>query len=86
MNLLRKASVVAATGLAFGLVATLPAQANRLKPHYYAYSQLQYGSGWALYDAGCLTWNYRTLSWYSHCGLPQNAALHLRPHAISVKY
>jgi hypothetical protein len=75
VNLLRKASFVVTAGMAFCCAALVPAQANRLQPHYYAYSQLQYGSGWEAYDAGCLTWDYRTQSWYSHCGLPQNAVL-----------
>jgi hypothetical protein len=50
-----------------------------MKPGWNAYGQLQYGSGWRLYDAGCLTWNYQQHAWYTHCGLPQNAPLHPRP-------
>ena len=81
MNLLRKATLVPAAGAALGWAASGPAQANRLEPHWYAYSQLyDYGDNYAAYQAGCLTWNYRTQSWYTRCGLPQNAGLHFRHH------
>ena len=41
--------------------------------------QLQYDSGWHLYDAGCLTWNQQQHAWYTHCGLPRNGPLYPRP-------
>jgi hypothetical protein len=83
MNSLHKLLVVA--GVALACTLALPsAEAHSRKPGWYAYGQLQYGSGWELYDAGCLKWNYRNQSWYTRCGLPQNAVLH-RP-ALSVRY
>ena len=48
-------------------------------PGFHARTLLLYGSGWRLYDAGCLTWNYQQHAWYSHCGLPQNAPLYQAP-------
>ena len=84
MNLLRKACLVMAAGAAFCWAASGPAQANRLKPHWYAYTLLyDYGDTYQMYEAGCVKWNYRNQSWYTHCGLPQNAALH--PHALRVR-
>ncbi len=85
MNLLRNASLGLAAGAALCWVAG-PAQAkNRLKPHWYAYSILyDYGSTYDMYEHGCVTWNYRNQSWYTHCGLPQNAVL-VRPHLLRVR-
>jgi hypothetical protein len=86
VNLLRKVSLIVAAGAAFCWAASGPAQANRLKPHWYAWSLLyDYGSTYDMYQAGCVTWNYRTMSWYTHCGLPQNAVLYQHPRAISVR-
>jgi hypothetical protein len=80
VNLLRKASLVVAAGMA-ACAMSLPAQANRLAPHWYAYSLLyDYGDTYQMQQAGCVKWNYRTLSWYTRCGLPQNAALHYHAH------
>ena len=84
MNLLRKASLVMAAGVAFCWAASGPAQANRLKPHWRAYSILyDYGDTYEMYEHGCVKWNYRNQSWYTHCGLPQNAVLHR--HVLRVR-
>jgi len=81
VNLLRKASLLVAAGAAFCWAASGPAQANRLEPHWYAYSLLyDYGDTWEMREHDCLHWNYRNQSWYTHCGLPQNAALHWHGH------
>ena len=83
--MIRVHTLIVAAGIA--LACTLPlssAQAGGLKPGFQAHMQLKNGSGWALYDAGCLAWNYQQHSWYSRCGLPQNAILH--PHPIVAKY
>jgi len=81
VNLLRKATLVLAAGAALAWAACGPAQANRLAPHWYAYSLLyDYGDNYGLYQAGCLKWNYRNQSWYTRCGLPQNAGLHFHRH------
>jgi hypothetical protein len=78
MNSMQK--LVLASGVALACALPLSAaQAGGMKPGWNAYGQLQYGSGWRLYDAGCLTWNYQQHAWYTHCGLPQNAPLHPRP-------
>ena len=80
MNSLHK--LVVAGGLALACtLAVSSAEAHSRKPGWYAYGLLQYGSGWDLYDAGCLKWNYRNQAWYSRCGLPQNA-----PHPHATRY
>jgi hypothetical protein len=80
MNPLRKASLLVTAGVAL-CAASLPAQANRLEPHWYAYQQLyDYGDTYEMNEAGCVKWNYRNQSWYTHCGLPQNAELHYHRH------
>jgi len=84
MNSLHKLLVAGAVTLACTL-AVSSAEAGGRKPGWYAFGLLQYGSGWELYDAGCLKWNYRNQAWYTRCGLPQNAVLQ-HPHAISVRY
>jgi len=92
VNLLRKALLVVAAGAAVCWGASGPAQANRLEPHWYAWQQLwDYGDTYEMYQAGCVKWNYRNQSWYTHCGLPQNAVLwpphehHHHRHVISVR-
>ena len=60
------------------------AQAGGIRPGHYAYSQLTNGSGWRLYDAGCLKWNFQNQAWYTRCGLPQNGPSWTAP--IAVKY
>jgi hypothetical protein len=82
VNLLRKTSVVIA-GLALAWAAASPAEARGRAPDYYAWSILwDYGDTWAMHEAGCVTWNYRQQSWYTHCGLPQYA----HPRALRVRY
>jgi hypothetical protein len=92
VNLLRKASLIVAAGMAV-CAMSLPAHANRLAPHWYAWQQLyDYGDTYQMHEAGCVKWNYRNQSWYTHCGLPQNAELHYRlrhhhhhRHVLSVR-
>ena len=61
-------------------------QANRLKPHWYAWQQLwDYGDTYQMNEAGCLRWNYAQHAWYTRCGLPQNAVLYPPHRAISVR-
>ena len=80
MNLLRKAGLLVIAGMTFCAVS-LPAQANRLEPHWYAWQQLySYGDTYQMNEAGCVKWNYRNQSWYTRCGLPQNAGLHFYRH------
>ena len=45
--------------------------------------QLENGSGWELYDAGCLVWNYQQHAWYTRCGLPQNAPIAPPPPVVA---
>jgi hypothetical protein len=81
VNLLRRASLVLAAGVAVCSAASGPAQANRLEPHWYAWQQLwDYGDTYQMHEAGCVKWNYRNQSWYTHCGLPQNAVLWHHDH------
>ena len=82
MNLRKTTFILAAAAAMIGAASS--AQARGTRPGHYAYGLLQYGSGWRLYDAGCLTWDYRTQSWYTLCGLPQNAPFY--PAPIAVKY
>jgi hypothetical protein len=88
VNLPRNALLVLAAGAAVCWAASGPAQANHLKPHWYAYQQMwDYGDTYEMYQAGCVKWNYRNQSWYTHCGLPQNAVLYPphHHHVISVR-
>ena len=86
VNLLRKISLVLTAGAAVCWAASGPVQANRLEPHWYAMQQMwDYGDTYEMYQAGCVKWNYRNQSWYTHCGLPQNAVLYPDRHAISVR-
>jgi hypothetical protein len=80
VNLLRKASLLVTAGVAFFAVS-MPAQANRLAPNWHAWQQLyDYGDTYRMNEAGCVKWNYRNQSWYTRCGLPQNAELHYHMH------
>jgi len=82
MNSMQK--LVFATGLALACALPLSvAQAGGMQPGFHARTLLLYGSGWRLYDAGCLTWNYQQHAWFTHCGLPQNAPLY--PHPVIAK-
>ncbi len=85
-SLQRLQRVIGAAGMA--LACALPvgsAQAGGMAPGFHARVLLKYGSGWRLYDAGCLTWNYQQHAWFSHCGLPQNAVLYTRPAVVVAK-
>lgn len=78
MNSMQKLMVVA--GLALACTLPIPAaQAGRMQPGFHARMQLKYGSGWKLYDVGCLAWNYQQHAWFTRCGLPQNAPLYAPP-------
>jgi hypothetical protein len=83
VELLQKLLVASGVALACALPLS-SAQAGGTKPGWYAFGQLQYGSGWAAYDAGCLRWNYQQYSWYTVCGLPDRLALH--PLVVKAKY
>jgi hypothetical protein len=78
MNSMQK--VILASGLALACALPLSsAQAGGMQPGFHARTQLLYGSGWQLYDTGCLSWNYQQHAWFTHCGLPQNGPLYPRP-------
>jgi hypothetical protein len=79
--MLRKTSFVIAAGLALAWATASPAEARGPAPHWYAYTLLyDYGDTYQMNEAGCVKWNYRNQSWYTRCGLPQNAALHYHRH------
>ena len=81
MNSMQK--LIIASGVALACALPVSASAGGMAPHYQAYTQLENNNNWALYDAGCLRWNYAQHAWYTRCGLPQNGPIH--PAAISVK-
>lgn len=84
MNPMRKAIFLVAGAAILGALPWSAAQAGGIRPGHYAYSQLKNGSGWQLYDAGCLKWNFQNQAWYTRCGLPQNGPYWTAP--IAVKY
>jgi hypothetical protein len=84
VNPMRKAIFLVTGAAILGALPWSPAQAGGVRPGHYAYSQLQNGSGWQLYDAGCLKWNFQNQAWYTRCGLPQNSPYWTAP--IAVKY
>src|ERR1700704_5863957 len=69
---MRKAIFLVTGAAILGALPGSPAEARGIRPGHYAYSQLEYGSGWRLYDAGCLKWNFQNRAWYTRCGFPQN--------------
>ena len=78
--------MIVAAGMA--LACALPlgsAQAGGVAPGFHARMLLKYGSGWRLYEAGCLTWNYQQHAWFTRCGLPQNAAFYAPPAVVVAK-
>jgi hypothetical protein len=81
---MRKAIFLLAAAAIPGALPWSSAEAGGVRPGHYAYSQLQNGSGWRLYDAGCLKWNFQNQAWYTRCGLPQNRPYWTLP--IAVKY
>ena len=84
MNPMRKAIFLVASAAILAALPWSAAQAGGIRPRHYAYSQLENGSGWRLYDAGCLKWNFQNQAWYTRCGLPQNGPSWTAP--IAVKY
>ena len=77
--------VAMVTGAAIlGALPWSSAEARGIRPGHYAYSQLEYGSGWRLYDAGCLKWNFQNRAWYTRCGLPQTGPYWTAP--IAARY
>ena len=84
MNPMRKAIFLVTGAAILGALLWSSAEARGIRPGHYAYSQLEYGSGWRLYDAGCLKWNFQNRAWYTRCGLPQTGPYWMAP--IAARY
>jgi hypothetical protein len=75
---IRIQTLIIASGVALACALPLSsAEAGGIKPGFHARMQLKNGSGWSLYDAGCLKWNFQQHSWYTTA---------CEPHPVVAKY